>query len=81
MEVAAHIPYPVRLTFGAAAAFDRDRAGVRQAVQQLGVDAFQRRRRYMKPLHALLHQSGPAPSAALRHGRWTNAESFRLASR
>jgi acyl-[acyl-carrier-protein]-phospholipid O-acyltransferase / long-chain-fatty-acid--[acyl-carrier-protein] ligase len=44
------IPYPVRITFGAPLPSTSSAAEVRQAVQALGVDAFQRRRRYMKPL-------------------------------
>jgi len=44
------IPYPVRITFGAPLPSTATTTEVRQAVQQLGVDAFQRRRRYMKPL-------------------------------
>ncbi len=44
------IPYPVRLTFGEALPSTATATDVRQAVQQLSVDAFQRRRRYMKPL-------------------------------
>ena len=44
------IPYPVRITFGAALPSTTTAPEVRQAVQQLGVDAFLRRRRYMKPL-------------------------------
>jgi len=45
-----HIPYPVRVTFGAPLPATASTTEVRTAVQQLGVDAFQRRRRYMKPL-------------------------------
>jgi acyl-[acyl-carrier-protein]-phospholipid O-acyltransferase/long-chain-fatty-acid--[acyl-carrier-protein] ligase len=44
------IPYPVRLTFGQALPSTATATDVRQAVQQLSVDAFERRRRYMKPL-------------------------------
>jgi acyl-[acyl-carrier-protein]-phospholipid O-acyltransferase / long-chain-fatty-acid--[acyl-carrier-protein] ligase len=44
------IPYPVRLTFGRPLASTASASEVRAAVQQLGVDAFQRRRRYMKTL-------------------------------
>jgi acyl-[acyl-carrier-protein]-phospholipid O-acyltransferase/long-chain-fatty-acid--[acyl-carrier-protein] ligase len=44
------IPYPVRITFGAPLPSASTAAEVRQAVQALGVDAFQRRRQYMKPL-------------------------------
>jgi acyl-[acyl-carrier-protein]-phospholipid O-acyltransferase / long-chain-fatty-acid--[acyl-carrier-protein] ligase len=44
------IPYPVRITFGAPLPSTSTASEVRQAVQALGVDAFQRRRRYMKPL-------------------------------
>jgi acyl-[acyl-carrier-protein]-phospholipid O-acyltransferase/long-chain-fatty-acid--[acyl-carrier-protein] ligase len=44
------IPYPVRITFGKPLPSTANPAEVRQAVQELGVDAFQRRRRYSKPL-------------------------------
>ncbi len=44
------IPYPVRLTFGKPFSSTSTATEVRQAVQELGVDAFQRRRRYMQPL-------------------------------
>ena len=44
------IPYPVRVTFGKALPATASTSEVRMAVQELGVDAFQRRRRYMKPL-------------------------------
>ncbi len=47
------IPYPVRLTFGAPLPATATATDVRQAVQHLCVDAFQRRRRYMKPLTRL----------------------------
>ena len=45
-----HIPYPVRVTFGKPLPSTASTTEVRTAVQELGVDAFQRRRRYMKPL-------------------------------
>ena len=63
------IPYPVRITFGAPLPPTSTAPEVRQAVQQLGVDAFLRRRRYMKPLtHSFLH-------AARRHpGRFAMAD-------
>jgi acyl-[acyl-carrier-protein]-phospholipid O-acyltransferase / long-chain-fatty-acid--[acyl-carrier-protein] ligase len=44
------IPYPVRITFGTPLPSTATAAEVRHAVQALGVEAFQRRRRYMKPL-------------------------------
>jgi acyl-[acyl-carrier-protein]-phospholipid O-acyltransferase / long-chain-fatty-acid--[acyl-carrier-protein] ligase len=44
------IPYPVRLTFGKPLSATSTATEVRQAVQELGVDAFQRRRRYMQTL-------------------------------
>jgi acyl-[acyl-carrier-protein]-phospholipid O-acyltransferase / long-chain-fatty-acid--[acyl-carrier-protein] ligase len=44
------IPYSVRITFGTAMPSTSTAPEVRAAVQQLSVDAFQRRRRYMKPL-------------------------------
>jgi acyl-[acyl-carrier-protein]-phospholipid O-acyltransferase / long-chain-fatty-acid--[acyl-carrier-protein] ligase len=44
------IPYPVRLSFGESLPSTATATEVRQAVQELGVDAFRRRRRYMQPL-------------------------------
>jgi acyl-[acyl-carrier-protein]-phospholipid O-acyltransferase/long-chain-fatty-acid--[acyl-carrier-protein] ligase len=44
------IPYPVRISFGEPLPSTATATEVRQAVQELGVDAFARRRRYMKPL-------------------------------
>lgn len=44
------IPYPVRITFGKPLPSTSTAPEVRQAVQELGVDAFQRRRRSMRPL-------------------------------
>jgi len=57
------IPYPVRITFGKPLPSTSTAPEVRQAVQELGVDAFQRRRRYMKPLTRSFVQ------AARRHPR------------
>ena len=57
------IPYPVRITFGKPLPSTATAPEVRQAVQELGVDAFQRRRRYMKPLTRSFMQ------AARRHPR------------
>jgi len=44
------IPYPVRVSFGKPLPSTASTMDVRTAVQELSVDAFQRRRRYMKPL-------------------------------
>ena len=44
------IPYPVRITFGKPLPSTAAAPEVRQAVQELGVDAFGRRRRYMRTL-------------------------------
>jgi len=44
------IPYPVGITFGTPLPATATSTEVRQAVPELGVDAFQRRRRYIKPL-------------------------------
>jgi acyl-[acyl-carrier-protein]-phospholipid O-acyltransferase / long-chain-fatty-acid--[acyl-carrier-protein] ligase len=44
------IPFPVRITFGKPLPSTVTAPEVRQAVQDLEVDAFQRRRPYMKPL-------------------------------
>jgi acyl-[acyl-carrier-protein]-phospholipid O-acyltransferase / long-chain-fatty-acid--[acyl-carrier-protein] ligase len=57
------IPYPVRVTYGKALPPTASVSEVRQAVQELGVDAFQRRRRYMKTL------TRSFVSAARRHPR------------
>jgi acyl-[acyl-carrier-protein]-phospholipid O-acyltransferase/long-chain-fatty-acid--[acyl-carrier-protein] ligase len=57
------IPYPVRITFGEPLPPTAAAPEVRQAVAGLGVDAFQRRRRYMKPLARSFMQ------AAQRHPR------------
>jgi acyl-[acyl-carrier-protein]-phospholipid O-acyltransferase/long-chain-fatty-acid--[acyl-carrier-protein] ligase len=51
------IPYPVRITFGKPLPPTATAPEVRQAVQELGVDAFQRRRRSMKPLTRSFIQS------------------------
>jgi acyl-[acyl-carrier-protein]-phospholipid O-acyltransferase/long-chain-fatty-acid--[acyl-carrier-protein] ligase len=45
-----HIPYPVRVSFGKPLPSTASTTDVRTAVQELSVDAFNRRRRYMKPL-------------------------------
>lgn len=57
------IPYPVRITFGKPLPSTASAPEVRRAVQDLGVDAFQRRRRYMKTLTRSFMQ------AARRHPR------------
>jgi acyl-[acyl-carrier-protein]-phospholipid O-acyltransferase/long-chain-fatty-acid--[acyl-carrier-protein] ligase len=44
------IPYPVRITFGKPLSSTATAQEVRQVVQELGVDAFLRRKRYMKTL-------------------------------
>jgi acyl-[acyl-carrier-protein]-phospholipid O-acyltransferase/long-chain-fatty-acid--[acyl-carrier-protein] ligase len=44
------IPYPVRVTFGKPMPPSTTAQEVRQAVQELGVGAFERRKRYMKTL-------------------------------
>jgi acyl-[acyl-carrier-protein]-phospholipid O-acyltransferase / long-chain-fatty-acid--[acyl-carrier-protein] ligase len=51
------IPYPVRITFGKPLPSTATASDVRRAVQDLGADAFQRRRRYMKPLTRSFMQS------------------------
>jgi acyl-[acyl-carrier-protein]-phospholipid O-acyltransferase/long-chain-fatty-acid--[acyl-carrier-protein] ligase len=57
------IPYPVRITFGKALASTANATEVRQAVQELGVDAFERRRRYMKPLtRSFIHTARRHPA-------------------
>lgn len=57
------IPYPVRITFGAPLPPTATAHEVRQAVQELGVDAFFRRRGYLRPLTRSFLQ------AARRHPR------------
>ena len=47
------IPYPVRITFGKPLPPTSTAPEVRQAVQELGVDAFQRRRRLHEAVDAL----------------------------
>jgi acyl-[acyl-carrier-protein]-phospholipid O-acyltransferase / long-chain-fatty-acid--[acyl-carrier-protein] ligase len=51
------IPYPVRITFGKPLPSTATAPEVRQAVQNLEVDAFQRRRPYMKPLNRFFIQA------------------------
>jgi acyl-[acyl-carrier-protein]-phospholipid O-acyltransferase / long-chain-fatty-acid--[acyl-carrier-protein] ligase len=57
------IPYPVRVSFGKPLPSTASTTDVRTAVQQLGVDAFNRRRRYMKTLTRSFIQT------ARRHAR------------
>ena len=45
------IPYPVTVTFGTAMPSTSSAQSVRQAVQELGADAYQLRKRYTRPLH------------------------------
>ena len=45
-----HLPYPVRVTFGAPLPSTSTAQEARQAVQDLGAEAFERRKRLMKPL-------------------------------
>jgi acyl-[acyl-carrier-protein]-phospholipid O-acyltransferase / long-chain-fatty-acid--[acyl-carrier-protein] ligase len=45
-----HIPYPVRVTFGPLLPHDATAQDVRQSVQQLGADAFERRKKQIQPL-------------------------------
>jgi acyl-[acyl-carrier-protein]-phospholipid O-acyltransferase / long-chain-fatty-acid--[acyl-carrier-protein] ligase len=45
-----HFPYPVRVTFGAPLPSTATAQEARQAVQDLGAEAFERRKRHMKPL-------------------------------
>ncbi|HJN89827.1 MAG TPA: MFS transporter, partial [Verrucomicrobiota bacterium] len=48
------IPYRVTVSYGAALVHDAAPARVREAVQELGADAWAHRKRYMKPLHRSL---------------------------
>src|SRR5215471_18105304 len=45
------IPYPVTVTFGNAMPSTSSAQSVRQAVQELGAEAYKFRKRYMRPLH------------------------------
>jgi acyl-[acyl-carrier-protein]-phospholipid O-acyltransferase/long-chain-fatty-acid--[acyl-carrier-protein] ligase len=45
-----HLPYPVRVTFGAPLPATSSAQEARQAVQDLGAEAFERRKRHMRPL-------------------------------
>jgi acyl-[acyl-carrier-protein]-phospholipid O-acyltransferase / long-chain-fatty-acid--[acyl-carrier-protein] ligase len=45
------IPYPVTVTFGKPMPTASSAQEVRQAVQELGAEAYQYRKRYMRPLH------------------------------
>ena len=49
-----HIPYRVTVSYGAALPHDATPVKVREAVQELGADAWAYRKRYMKPLHRSL---------------------------
>jgi len=48
------IPYRVTVSYGAALPHDAAQGKVREAVQELGADAWVLRKRYMKPLHRSL---------------------------
>ena len=65
------IPYPVRITFGKPLPSSASAAEVRRAVQELGVDAFQRRRRYLKSLtRSFVHAARSHPRRfAMADGR------------
>jgi acyl-[acyl-carrier-protein]-phospholipid O-acyltransferase / long-chain-fatty-acid--[acyl-carrier-protein] ligase len=45
-----HLPYPVRVTFGEPLPPTASAGQARQAVQDLGAEAFERRKRHMRPL-------------------------------
>jgi acyl-[acyl-carrier-protein]-phospholipid O-acyltransferase / long-chain-fatty-acid--[acyl-carrier-protein] ligase len=45
-----HLPYPVRVTFGPPLPSTASAQEARQAVQDLGAEAFERRKRHMRPL-------------------------------
>src|ERR1700730_5290387 len=49
-KVPRHLPYPVRVTFGEPLPSTATAQEARQAVQDLGAEAFERRKRHMKPL-------------------------------
>jgi acyl-[acyl-carrier-protein]-phospholipid O-acyltransferase/long-chain-fatty-acid--[acyl-carrier-protein] ligase len=62
-KVPRRIPYPVTVKFGTAMPATTDALGVRQAVQELGAEAYQFRKRYMRTLHRSFVQT------ARRHRR------------
>src|ERR1700745_3868713 len=45
------IPYPITVTFGKPMPSTNSAQSVRQAVQELGAEAYKLRTRYMRPLH------------------------------
>ena len=45
-----HLPYPVRVTFGSPLPSTASAQEARQAVQDLGAEAFERRKRHLRPL-------------------------------
>ena len=65
------IPYPVRITFGKPLPSSASAAEVRREVQELGVDAFQRRRRYLRSLtRSFVHAARSHPRRfAMADGR------------
>src|SRR5712692_4816297 len=72
------IPYPVRVTFGKRRPPSTTAQEVRQAVQELGVEAFERRKRYMKTLTRSFIQSArrQALRFAMVDGRSTELRFF-----
>src|SRR5438445_392284 len=56
------VPYPVRVTFGEPLPSTASSTEVRQAVQDLGVEAFARRKKHMRTLpHSFVHTSRRHP--------------------
>lgn len=51
------IPYPVRVSFGKALPSTATSIEARKAVQDLGADAFERGKKYLKPVHRSLMQT------------------------
>ncbi len=68
------IPYPVTVTFGKPMAPTTGAQEVRQAVQELGAEAYLARKRYMRTLHRSFVADGATSSLSLRHGRRPHAE-------
>jgi acyl-[acyl-carrier-protein]-phospholipid O-acyltransferase/long-chain-fatty-acid--[acyl-carrier-protein] ligase len=57
-----HIPYPIRVTFGAPLAPTATAVDVRRAVQDLGAESFERRKKHIQTLpHSFIHTARRHP--------------------
>jgi len=57
-----HIPYPIRVTFGAPLAPTATAGDVRRAVQDLGAESFERRKKHIQTLpHSFIHTARRHP--------------------